>query len=343
VKNREIGDAYSMWFDPSVRPVIMKADLEKMEWSYEFNKTSDYPDNATVVCGDDKVKLKTVLEAGLPSGVYTGKITATASSISFEYSGDKTFDVEIVDADGNNISALEVGSDYIVELNLVDKKAILKLSLFSETLTISSIDQDKQLAVLHSDVDADGNPTGVYRGFVAFEADDHFTAVDGNGVHYGVNDDWDQFSFLFNNVEGDGHRNFWTPGDAVNGLCYAIFDIKNAKWEVYDVAALDVVSKESAEVVYTSLVYNAETGRFEGEYDASDWDNACNFYFVLPNDELIGCDSKWTAANDSDRSCKLTIGRTIGDQYSNWFDPALSPVIMWVDPNLMEWGYNEKD
>ena len=35
VKNREIGDKYSMWFDPSIRPVTMKADLEKMEWTYE--------------------------------------------------------------------------------------------------------------------------------------------------------------------------------------------------------------------------------------------------------------------------------------------------------------------
>ncbi len=34
-KNREIGDVYSMWFDPSIRPVTMKADLEKMEWTYE--------------------------------------------------------------------------------------------------------------------------------------------------------------------------------------------------------------------------------------------------------------------------------------------------------------------
>ena len=340
---REVGDNYSHWFDPGIAAdgVTMWFDLGAMEWGFIFNKTSEYPDNATAVCGGNKVELKTVLDAGLPSGVYTGKITATASTISFEYSGDKTFDVEVVDADGNKLNALEVGSDYIIELNLVDKKAILKLSLISETLTISSNDQGKQLAVLTSDMDADGNPTGVYRGFVAFKADDHFTAIDGNGVHYGVNDGWDQFSFLINNEEGDGHRNFWTPGAAVNGLCYAIFDINNAKWEVYDVATLDVVSKESAEVVYASLKYNAEIGRFEGAYpgDAEVWNSAWNFYLVLPNGELIGCDSGWSAADDCNRSYKLAIGRSFGDDYSSWFDPSVAPVTMRMDPVAMTWDW----
>ena len=35
VKGRAIGDDYSMWFDPSIRPVTMKVDLENMTWSYE--------------------------------------------------------------------------------------------------------------------------------------------------------------------------------------------------------------------------------------------------------------------------------------------------------------------
>lgn len=343
VSGRSIGDDYSHWFDPSIAAdgVTMWFDLGSMQWGFIFNKTSEYPETATAVCGGDKVELKTVLDGGLPSGVYTGKITATSSSISFEYSGDKTFDVEVVDADGNKLSALEVGSEYIIELNLVDKKAILKLSLISETLTIYSNDQGKELAVLTSDVDADGNPTGVYRGFVAFEADDHFTAIDGNGVHYGVNDGWDQFSFLINNEEGDGHRNFWTPGDAVNGLCYAIFDINNSKWEVHDVTALDVVSKESADVVYASLKYNAATGRFEGAYpvDTEVWNGAWNFYFVAAGVEMFGCDKGWSAATDCNRSYKLEAGSSIGDNYSHWFDPSMCPATMRVDPASMTWDW----
>ncbi|MBP5682822.1 MAG: SusE domain-containing protein [Bacteroidales bacterium] len=343
MSGRSVGDDYSHWFDPGIAAdgVTMWFDLGTMEWGFIFNKTSEYPDKATAVCGGNKEELKTVLDAGLPSGVYTGKITASASSISFEYSGDKTFDVEVVDADGNKLSALEVGSDYIIELNLVDKKAILKLNLISATLTISSNDQGKPLAVLHSDVDADGNPTGVYRGFVAFEADDHFTAIDGNGVHYGVNDGWDQFSFLINNEEGDGHRNFWTPGDAVNGLCYAVFDINNAKWEVNDVTSFDVVSKESAEVVYATLKYNAETGRFEGAYpgDAEVWNSAWNFYMVLPNGVMFGCDDEWSTAEGINRSYKLVAGRSIGDNYSSWFDPSIPPVTMRVDPVSMTWDW----
>lgn len=35
VKGRAIGDDYSMWFDPSIRPVTMKVDLENMTWTYE--------------------------------------------------------------------------------------------------------------------------------------------------------------------------------------------------------------------------------------------------------------------------------------------------------------------
>ena len=55
VKGRAIGDDYSMWFDPSIRPVTMKVDLENMTWSYERIATEkkDLTGVSIIIVGGD--------------------------------------------------------------------------------------------------------------------------------------------------------------------------------------------------------------------------------------------------------------------------------------------------
>jgi hypothetical protein len=55
VKGRAIGDDYSMWFDPSIRPVTMKVDLENMTWTYERIATEkkDLTGVSIIIVGGD--------------------------------------------------------------------------------------------------------------------------------------------------------------------------------------------------------------------------------------------------------------------------------------------------
>ena len=55
VKGRAIGDDYSMWFDPSIRPVTMKVDLENMTWTYERIATEkkDLTGVSVIIVGAD--------------------------------------------------------------------------------------------------------------------------------------------------------------------------------------------------------------------------------------------------------------------------------------------------
>lgn len=116
-----------------------------------------------------------------------------------------------------------------------------------------------------------------------------------------------------------------------------------------EVPMITVVSKTDIEVVYATLQFNGETGRFEGLYPTDDekvkeaWNKEWNFYFVDNKGVVYGCDDAWTGGTEGvGRSCKLVAGRAIGDDYSHWFDPSAvgdKGVTFWVDLSAMEWGF----
>ncbi len=102
------------------------------------------------------------------------------------------------------------------------------------------------------------------------------------------------------------------------------------------IPTLNVVSKDGSQVV-AKLIYNEQTKLYEGEYTYTEW----NFYFVdIITGEVYGCDDDYTKPEDGvNRSYKLVKGRSIGDDYSMWFDPSIRPVTMKVDLEKMEWNY----
>lgn len=117
-----------------------------------------------------------------------------------------------------------------------------------------------------------------------------------------------------------------------------------------EVPIISVVSKESADIQYATLLFNAATGRFEGTYPTDDdkvktaWNNAWDFYFVDTKGTVYGCDDGWTKSSDGiNHSCKLTSGREIGDGYHHWCDPAVAGCKMYFDLAKMEWGLVGKE
>lgn len=181
------------------------------KYTYKLEDLSNaviYPGKVTVVVGETEVELNPEIESGLASGIYTGKITATATSFLFNYSDNKKYEVSVVDAEGNGLSELEIDNKYNVTVDLVNKKVTFE-KINWEIPTSISIYSDANLtdmlATYYSN--GDNNFSGLYYQSVNWD----FYGKDNNGIAYGVQN-WsdnnnNQFTFFANSS-----NKFWiTP------------------------------------------------------------------------------------------------------------------------------------
>ena len=104
------------------------------------------------------------------------------------------------------------------------------------------------------------------------------------------------------------------------------------------IPTLNVVSKDGSTII-AQLVYNEETKLYEGEYNNTEW----NFYFVdRISGTIYGCDDDHSKLeNDVNRSYKLVKDRSIGDDFSMWFDPTVCPIVMKANLENMTWDFTK--
>lgn len=143
----------------------------------------------------------------------------------------------------------------------------------------------------------------------------HATAGENTTVYFRINHSY--------------NANSTALGSMSNVVSLSFTPLKAAK-------SLLAVSKSDASVVYATLLFNEDKQIYEGEYTTPEW----NFYLIDAIEGTIyGCDDEWAAADDCNRSYKLVKDRSIGDDYSSWFDPSKRPVTMRVNLNTMTWDW----
>ena len=198
-------------------------DLSSATLSYKISSMGDtkvYPSYVTAKAGEVEVKVDSEIEGGLATGLYVGKIeNATAGAT-----------LSFTDTNGNAVggtATLDNASTYSFTLNLATNELIVNEILYTvaETLGLYYDENYEWIqATMYSGYTDEGELNGIYSGLFYKSAEDwKFFAKDGNGVYFGVNDTWDQFSFI-----KDSKANFWVT--ATQATYLYTFDVNNATW-----------------------------------------------------------------------------------------------------------------
>ncbi|MCR5456424.1 MAG: DUF5114 domain-containing protein, partial [Bacteroidales bacterium] len=175
------------------------------KYTYKLEDLSNaviYPEKVTAVVGETEVELRTEIESGLASGIYTGKITATATSFLFNYSDNKKYEVSVVDAEGNVLTELEIDNKYNVTVDLVNKKVTFE-KINWEIPTSISIYSDAALTDMLATYYS--NDDNKFSGLYYQNENWNFYGKDNNGIAYGVQN-WsannnNQFTFFANSSD----------------------------------------------------------------------------------------------------------------------------------------------
>ncbi|MBQ2321664.1 MAG: DUF5111 domain-containing protein [Bacteroidales bacterium] len=198
-------------------------DLSSATLSYKISSMGDtkvYPSYVTAKAGEVEVKVDSEIEGGLATGLYVGKIeNATAGAT-----------LSFTDSNGNAVggtATLDNASTYSFTLNLATNELTVNEILYTvaETLGLYYDENYEWIqATMYSGYTDEGELNGIYSGLFYKSAEDwKFFAKDGNGVYFGVNDTWDQFSFI-----KDSKANFWVT--ATQATYLYTFDVNNATW-----------------------------------------------------------------------------------------------------------------
>lgn len=198
-------------------------DLSSATLSYKISSMGDtkvYPSYVTAKAGEVEVKVDSEIEGGLATGLYVGKIeNATAGAT-----------LSFTDTNGNAVggtATLDNASTYSFTLNLATNELTVNEILYTvaETLGLYYDENYEWIqATMYSGYTDEGELNGIYSGLFYKSAEDwKFFAKDGNGVYFGVNDTWDQFSFI-----KDSKANFWVT--ATQATYLYTFDVNNATW-----------------------------------------------------------------------------------------------------------------
>ncbi len=214
------------------------------KYTYKLEDLSNaviYPEKVTAVVGETKVELKPEIEFGLASGVYTGKIVATSKTASFVYSDGKDYEISIVDADGNDLSELKLNASYNIKVDIKDKKAIFEIRPTSLSTYEGEGTYDVLLAVYND------NGDGIFNGLYcrANATDFNFSVKDENGVVYGTNQNWSQYTITHKNPT----NHLWVDLDPDNDPnivlhpMYISFDLNEETWTATEVTNMQITGQ----------------------------------------------------------------------------------------------------
>lgn len=238
-----------------------KLEISLREKPYTFTLTDmsgvkTYPSAIWANVGDEKTQLTTEVKDGMPTGLYTGSIVNATAGATLSFS----------DGDGNaagGTKVLDKEAKYNITLNLADGTLTADAVEYEIAETIGlyfDADCAWLQATFFSGADDNGAFNGIYSGLFYKDNDDwNFYCKDTNGVTFGVDENYEQFSFV-NGASG----NFWVS-ECQKSYLYT-FNVAESRWSETQVNSIAITGDFNS----WDLNANKLTDNADGTWTISD-------------------------------------------------------------------------
>lgn len=212
-----------------------KLEISLRERPYSFTLTDvsgikTYPSVIVAKAGDAEARLTAEVKDGMPTGLYTGFIVNAKAGTTLSFSdedGNAVGDTKVLDKEVKYNITLNL-ADGTLSVDAVEYEVAESLGLYFDA------DYAWLQATFFSGTNEDGSFNGVYTGLFYKDNEDwNFYGKDDNGVTFGVNDTYEQFSFI-----NGSSRNFWVS-DCQKSYLYT-FSVTEAKWSETQVNSIAI-------------------------------------------------------------------------------------------------------